>query len=414
MLTPSSHHWLVGGVACACALVLAASGARAQGVPGTPGGDWLAYRAESLTNDHMQRCAVTPAVLAQWRKTVDEVVAIVATSPALAGLAGHVPEIASHVDVASPPGGTDCKKYALAASVVLWPWMNKHVEPNPAARSGGPTFRLKGQWVNNTFGALWIWLNAIPKFEGDPWEKDGRGVFFEQPERLLEVSGFPMYQDHIFITGSASPPLFLPVSQERVINAYLVRARQDAPLAASTLESRKKQYADFMSPASQERRKKEIEAAAASQKDPANSEQARRHAMAIDQRREEDYRKAANPPPDDRIFEPVKRLKQAEALLAGMTEGERKAQAWRTSPQGEQMLLNLASPHAQGARPVVDLNPAYFDFSAPQATLRNALIWVKEGLMSRKLGTGDLDTLTKVDRAVVLQTDWTRLSQMMK
>ena len=414
MVTPTSRSRIVSGVTCAGAIVLLAAGARAQGVPGKPGGEWLPYRAATLTSEYMQRCAVSPAVLAQWRKTVDEVVAIVATSPALTGLAGHVPEIVSHVDAASPPGGTDCRKYALAASVVLWPWMDKHVEPDPAARPGGPNFRLKGYWVNNTFGALWVWLNAIPKFAGDPWEKDDRGVFFEQPERLREVAGFPMYEDHIFIAGPSSPPLFLPVSQERMIQAYLVRARSDAPISTSTLESRKKQYETFMSPASQEKRKKEIEAAAASQKNPDNSEQARKHAMAIDKRREEDYRKAANPPPDDPVFEPVRRLKQAEALLAGMTEAERKAPAWRTSPQGAQMLLNLARPNAPGARAVVEVNPAYFDFSAPRATLRNALIWVKEGMLTRKLGTGDLDVLTKVDRAVVFQTDWTRLAQMMK
>ncbi len=401
-------------VTCACALVLTASSARAQAVPGKPGGEWLPYRAESLTSEHAQRCAVSPAVLAEWRRTVDEVVAIVATSPALAGLAGHVPEIVSHVDLVSPPGGTDCKRYALAAGVVLWPWMDKHVEPDPAARPGGAKFRLKGQWVNNTFGALWVWINAIPKFAGDPWEKDNRGVFFEQPERLREVAGFPMYEDHVFIAGPSSPPLFLPVSQERMIQAYLVRARSDAPISASTLDSRKKQYDTFMSPVSQERRKKAIEDAAASQKNPENSDQARRQAMAIDKRREDDYRKAANPPPDDPIFEPVRRLKQAEALLSGMTEAERKAQAWRSSPQGGQMLLNLARPNAPGARPVVEVNPAYFDFSAPRAKLRNALVWVKEGILTGNLGTGDLDTMKKVDRAVVLRTDWTRLAQMMK
>lgn len=414
MLTPTSHSKALVGTACGCALVLFATSVRAQAVPGRPGGDWLAYRPATLTNDQMQRCGITTAVLAQWRKTVDEVASVVATSPALAGLTGHVPEMASHVDFVSPPGGTDCKKYALSADVVLWPWMNKHVEPDPAARPGGPKFRLKGYWVNNTIGALWVWINALPKFKGDPWEKDARGVFFEQPELLREVAGFPMYEEHIFIAGPSSPPLLLPVSQERMINAYLVRARQDAPISASTLESNKKQYEDFMSPASQEKRRKEIEAAAASQKNPANSEQARRQAVAIDKRREDDYRKAANPPPDGPIFEPVKRLKQAEALLAGMTEAERKAQAWRTSPQGEQMLLNLARPHAEGARPVVEVNPAYFDFSAPRGALRTALIWVKDGIMSRKLGTSDLDVMTTVDRAVVLQTDWNRLAQMMK
>jgi hypothetical protein len=334
MLPPTSRPRIVLGITCACALVVFAAGARAQGAPGKPGGDWLAYRPATLTNDQMQRCGITPAVLAEWRKTVDEVASVVATSPALAGLAGHVPEMASHVDFLSPPDGTDCKKFALSASVVLWPWMNKHVEPDPAARPGGPTFRLKGHWVNNTFGALWVSINANRRFAGDPWEKDERGVFFEQPEPLRDVAGFPMYEEHIFIAGPANLPLFLPVSQERVINAYLVRARQDAPISQRTLDSRKTQYENFMSPASQEKRKKEIEAAAASQKNPANSEQERRHAIAIDERREQDYRKA--------------------------------------------------------------------------------MIWVKDGIMSRQLGTSDVDMMTKVDRAVVRQTDWARLAQMMK
>ncbi len=414
MLPPKFRSKTLVGVSCGLALLLIGAGARAQGVPGKPGGEWLAYRPATLTSDQMQRCGITPAVQAQWRKTVDEVAAVVAASPALAGLAGHVPEMASQVDLVSPPGGTDCRKWALSASIVLWPWMNKHVEPDPAARPGGPKFRLKGQWVNNTFGGFWVWINAIPKFEGDPWEKDARGVFFEQPERLRDVAGFPAYGDHVYIAGASNPPLFLPVSHERVIQAYLVRARQDALIPGSTLESRKKQYENFMSPASQEKRRKEIEAAAASQKNPANSEQERRHAIAIDKRREDDYRKAANPSPDDRLFEPVKRLKAAEALLSGMTEADRTAQAWRTAPQGEQMMLNLARPRAQGARPVVEVNPAYLDFSAPRATLRNLMLWVKEGMLTRELGRSDLDTMIRVDRAVVLQTDWTRVAQMMK
>jgi hypothetical protein len=110
----------------------------------------------------------------------------------------------------------------------------------------------------------------------------------------------------------------------------------------------------------------------------------------------------------------VTRLTQAEDLLANMTEAERRAPAWRASPQGGSMLLNLARARSPGARPVVEVNPAYFDLSAPRGALRNVLIWMNVAQMTQKLGTRDLELMEKVDRAVVLQTDWNRVARMMK
>jgi hypothetical protein len=179
MLTPISHFRRMSGAGLVCGLVLSASSAYAQAVPGTPGGEWLAYDVSTLPSEYVQRCAIPPAMMAQWRKTLDDVAAVVATSPALVGLTGHTPRLATGVDVTAPIGGTDCTKYALAGYVAFWPWLEKHVEPDPAARPGGPKYRLRKEWVNNGIGVLWISLNKIPSFAGSPWEKDERGVFFE-------------------------------------------------------------------------------------------------------------------------------------------------------------------------------------------------------------------------------------------
>ena len=401
--------------ALAGVLILAATATAAQGVPGAPKGDWLAYSLNTLPADNLRRCGVSPAVYAEWLKVVEAAAAVISTSPGFADLTGYVPMlVAGGNDYAEPAGTSDCKKGALGGYVAFWPWLLKHVDPIPAA-AGGPKFRLKSQWVNNTFGGLWIELNVVPHFDGSPWEKDERGVFFEQPEVEIRVGGFPMYREWVYITRPDNPLMVVPVDQERVVNAFLVLARRDAALVDGTLASRRQAYERFMSPASLEARTQEIERAAASQRNPASSEQARKQATTIDRRREDDYRKAANPAPDDPVFAPVKRLKEAEALLAGMSEAERRAPAWRTwNPRGSNT-LDLMPADSPDARAVVEVNPAFFDFSKSRAALRNVVIRVgPASRLTKTLDTSDLDQMEKINRAVMLQTDWTRIVQLMK
>jgi hypothetical protein len=126
----------------------------AQGVPGAPKGDWLAYSITPLPSSNLQRCGVSAALFAEWRKILDAAAAIVSTSPGLADLTGYVPELKTGADYAGPAGNTDCRKDLLAGYVALWPWTRDDVEPNPAAATGGPKFRLKQIWVNNTRGVL--------------------------------------------------------------------------------------------------------------------------------------------------------------------------------------------------------------------------------------------------------------------
>jgi hypothetical protein len=206
----------------------------------------------------------------------------------------------------------------------------------------------------------------------------------------------------------------LTASQERVIKAFLVYARAQAPLTESTIASWKKQYEDFMSPASQEARRTWIETEAASQKNPVSSAKARKHAEAIARRREEGYRKRMNAAPDDPVFEPVRRLKDAEALLAGMTEAERQAPAWHYTSPAKGIPLDLRPAGAPGARPVVEVNPAIIGFSGSRTATQNAVVWFTTGDPDRKLGTGDLGLLATLRRRVLLETDWKRVVSLMK
>jgi hypothetical protein len=63
----------------------------------------------------------------------------------------------------------------------------------------------------------------------------------------------------------------------------------------------------------------------------------------------------------------------------------------------------------------VEVNPAFFDFSKSRAALQNAVIrFGNASGLTAPLGTNDLDQMRKIDRAVTLQTDWTRVVQLMK
>lgn len=218
-------------------LLLPMPRALAQSVPGAPKGDWLAYQVEPFGVGYLERCGGTPAQLAEWRRTVEAVVAIIVTSPALADLTGYHPQLATSHAFTGPSGQSDCRKYVFEGSIGFWPWLNKHVDPIPGAGAAGPKFRLKKQWVNNSFGGMWITINAVPRFEGNAWQKDERGLFFEQPEKQREIKGFPVYDNRLYITRPDHPPLFLPVSQERVNKAFLVYARAQAPLTESMIAS---------------------------------------------------------------------------------------------------------------------------------------------------------------------------------
>jgi hypothetical protein len=395
-------------------LLLPIPRALAQGVPGAPKGDWLAYEVQPFGVGYLERCGGTPAQLAEWRRTVEAVAAIIVTNPALADLTGYNPRLATSHAFTGPGGQSDCRKYVFEGSISFWPWLNKHVDPIPGAGAAGPKFRLKKQWVNNGFGGMWTMINAVPRFEGNAWQKDERGLFFEQPEKQREIKGFPVYDNRLYITRPDHPPLFLPVSQERVIKAFLVYARAQAPLTGSMIASMKKQYEDFIGPASQEARRKKIEIEAASQKNPVSSAQARKQAEAIDRRREEDYRKRANPAPDDPVFEPARRLRDAEALLAGMAEAQRQAPAWRNRGPAKGIPLDLRPAGAPGARPVVEVNPVFFDVSGSRTALRNVVVRLSLDDLDRTLGTSDGDLMAKLRRGVSLETDWNRVMQLME
>ena len=111
----------------------------------------------------------------------------------------------------------------------------------------------------------------------------------------------------------------------------------------------------------------------------------------------------------------MKRLKDAEALLAGMSDAERRAPAWRRWNPGGSNTLDLMPADSPGARAVVEVNPAFFDFAKSRAALRNVVIRVgPASRLTKTLDTSDLDQMEKINRAVMLQTDWTRIVQLMK
>lgn len=267
--------------------------------------------------------------------------------------------------------------------------------------------------------ALLINVNSVPEGPREDWMEDEGGPFFALPPVPSPLPGTIVVRGSLLVVRDDRPPPYAPVSQERVLRAFIARYADGEALAEQMLAMRRQTLADYLAPEYLPRRRAEIETLTrgfmnANRMDEAS---ARRRAEAIDAAHIEKLEAEANPPPGDPVFGPVHAARRARERLDAMSAAERAAPAWMSaSPgRGAESLFDvpLRAPDSPGSAPVMQVNPAFLDPAIPRTALRSLLLRDVERMAESLESEGSAPRFThlRVNLLVLQQTDWPALAR---
>jgi hypothetical protein len=152
-----------------------------------------------------------------WANQLAAVAAVVKASPGLADLRGIYPELTgSLVGIGGAP--TDEKHWhsaPLGGALLLSVWAESQVD------RAGNTVKVKPQWQYNGPTNLVISVNRPFEPNAEPWMEDAEGRFFPLVESP-PIGSWPVQLDHLIVTKDGKP-LYVPVTKERLIKAYIVK-----------------------------------------------------------------------------------------------------------------------------------------------------------------------------------------------
>lgn len=272
----------------------------------------------------------------------------------------------------------------------------------PRAWSAGACAVRKGA---GTGGGLLVLANALGPVNAARTSAsftDSAGEMFLEPKVTRRVAGFPVYEDHVLMVTNSARPLLVPVSVERVLKAQAMDLRK---MISSSREEESVQESGSGS-AAMAGAIKQLEALYEQMRetDPkgaaelkTNIEKMRKTTPAVRdvERRSADTLGALA----DRHSE---RLRRLEAHLASLSSAERAAQAYMGGKSRDEWELGRAGD--EGAYPLVSLNPAFFDRSAPRGAIQ---------LLALIPRSGSDEALTKLGWELLESLDYDALRALM-
>jgi hypothetical protein len=346
---------------------------------------------------------VEAAAQQAWEKQLRAIAAMIRACPVFAEIRGYYPMITGCVQ----RSGIPAEPHNASLALLIWPPVT--VERTP---KGEP--KLRDVWRYNGLGGLWININSFGDVTHDwPTYQDKAGRFHELPEAREEFKGFSVLGRLVYLTPVNKPPVYAPITRERALHWILDQLQGQAIADASLLESARRQYEEFISPAGQARRQKAIDEAAASQQKPENQALVRRQAEAIDRRREQDLKAAIVPKPGGPQARTAQHVTELEARLAAMTPEERRKPAWYKPLPGEERWPDygeIVEVGTAGARPLVVANGEFFDRALPKTAMQLVRTRVIASCVE-----GDADpAIQRVCQAVVGQMNWKAVQDMLR
>lgn len=295
-----------------------------------------------------------------WVPLFEQISGFLRQSPALTSLREYYPWLAYGVDSTVVP--------LPAANVSMMLWSADWVEPDPGHPDG---FRLKpGAW-GATPGGFDLYVNLFPlrvhgasdELTPADWYTDEQGPFFRlrQPERTID--GFPVHGGWLLVTAKAKPPLFLPVSQERALQAFMAEAQRQMSQVGSGQEGFSEGLALYNSTEMKALRRQMIDQAGAGEADPVKAAAARAKAERDDVEQERQLREGAdatlsmNP-----AFASVRQAHDQWAhRLEKLSAAERHAPAYTRLDVDAYLQEDLTTEGEPGAIALMQYNPAYVD-----------------------------------------------------
>ena len=197
-------------------LVLMSSTALAEpqlGSPGAAQGIWLPWRVDV---SGYPQFAVSPSDRKAFAAQLDAIAAVVKASPALRDLPGLYPELTGSLRGAGGPPFKESqwKTAPLLGSILLAVWTDKQVD------RAGSVVSVKEKWRYNGPASLVISINNPFEPNHEAWMEDERGTFYPFREGP-RIGDFTVQFDHIVVAKPDKPSLYVPVSRERLINAWI-------------------------------------------------------------------------------------------------------------------------------------------------------------------------------------------------
>lgn len=293
--------------------------------------------------------------------------------------------------VLNPPLGFE-------ARVLMRPWTDSSdCTPSPCRTqpvktqfllSFCPLFDVGGKMgvASNSALDLGVWVNAVDQTVGatgtpiDGGLRDVNGApIYGEPRKTDELMGFPLFDYSTLIVTNSRTPYWLPVSREQYLRGRikawesdLANLRRDAAVPADP-------YREWVQSRARRRAEMDRAVAEASKIDPAGAREMRRAFEEAETATERELKENAAAFTSDRaagipyLDEQVASLRKE---LMSMSAAERRAQAWYSGLRfdGTGPVSGLADAGASGARPLITINPDFFDRTRPRATFQMAVV----------------------------------------
>jgi hypothetical protein len=258
-------------------------------------------------------------------------------------------------------------------------------------------------------------VNSLPGGAGGPLTDDD-GVLYLQPVRTADIGGFPTYGDLLVITTNGRP-IWIPVSRERFLTAFIATRRPDAANAEKNIADQQKKYEAFVAPEATAARQAEYKAAI--DKMASKGAAAVEHERRYWERDEADtlagLKRGASHDPGSPFGGVIASVKAAEEQLATMPPAERSGPACFLEARNDRTKSGLVAMGTPNCVPLVTQNPNFFDPQLPRSVPQIIVVsefrklekvW-KEGRPSENR-TGRIDIWSTYE--VFRQADWQKVA----
>ncbi len=345
-----------------------------------------------------------------WLPVFEKISDFIKQSPALATMREYYPWLSYGVDEGYEP--------LPRAQISMIFWLPEWIEPAPGTPDN---IKLKSGAWGSAPGGVDFWMNWFPtstvgasdELSPSDWYKDNQGVFFRirKPDRLID--GFPVHGGWLFVTGKNKPPLFVPISRERALQAFMAQAQRLMNDTVKGHEGINESLELYNSAEMRKFRQQAIDEAGAGEKDPVKAAQMRAKATSDDAEQENQLRQAgmvsASSSPLHAAAE--KAYNQWSQVLQRLGEAERNSPAFVANDPDTFLGEDLVSAGAPDAVALMRYNPDYvngqLDAYVPQLLIMpigSSTDWNRSADVLSRMEVRDRAAL-----AIVERTRWSEI-----
>jgi hypothetical protein len=204
---------------------------------GEPGRYFAWDNQYGRTSSQFTHGGITKAQGEAWDQQMQAITAFLRQAPVLAQPAGFFPQMFGFITVLNAGIWNDRPRQApLAGGVALAVWPPRDVQI-------GADGSLKSKEELSLFR---LELNYVYPPAGQNWMRDEQGSFAGL-QKQGEFAGFPIYGNALHLTCNGRLP-YLPVSQERVLRAFIAGYKDERKTVEQRLSERRKAYDEYVRP----------------------------------------------------------------------------------------------------------------------------------------------------------------------